>query len=354
MMRNNHINYKLANIVLVILIIVLLYAINGLWLGIFNKLVQILFPFVIAFAVAYALYPLVKKLQEAGLPKFLAVFTVCAITIGLLITIIILVVPVLYDQVLQFLSNIMTFLSDFGQRYELNLGMIETSISDISKDIIRNLGSYISNGAINILNAGISAISSFAIISCVAVYLLVDMDKIRYHIKKSLKKERRKIYNYIKKLDEEVSKYFIGFGKNILVQLVEYTTIFFLIGHPNYLILGVLASFSTIIPYFGGLIVNIIALLIASVISSKLFYLTLAVTIICPNIDGYIIAPKIYGKTNKIHPLVNIFAVFAGGILGGFWGIVISMPVAIIVIATYKYFKPDINEKIGEMKERKE
>ena len=74
---------------------------------------------------------------------------------------------------------------------------------------------------------------------------------------------------------------------------------------------------------------------------------------ICPNIDGYIISPKVYGKTNKLHPLVNIFAVFAGGILAGFWGIVISLPIAIIIIATYKFFKEDINTKLVTIKDSK-
>ena len=178
------------------------------------------------------------------------------------------------------------------------------------------------------------------------------MEKIRNGIKNVLK-PKKKYYNYVKKLDIEVSKYFIGLGKNILVQLVEYTTVFFLIGHPNYLILGILASFTTIIPYFGGLIVNILALLISSVISTRLFILTLIVCIVCPQIDGYIIGPRIYGKTNKLHPLVNIFAVFAGGILWGFWGIVVSIPIAIILITTYKYFRNDISGKLEEIKETK-
>ncbi len=351
-MKDNKVNYKLVNIVLIITIFCLLYISKGLWLGIVGKIMQIIFPFIVAFAIAYALYPLVKKLRQAGFPKWLAILLVCVITIGFLITIIILLVPMIYDQVLLFLTNISTFISDFADKYELNLGVLETSISDISKDIIKTLGTYISDGAINILNASINVISSFIIILFVSIYLLADMDKIRKGIKNTLSKGRKKIYNYIKTLDHEVSQYFIGFGKNILVQLVEYTTVFFLIGHPNYLILGILAAVSTIIPYFGGLIVNIIALLIASVVSPSLFYLTLIVCLVCPQIDGYVIAPRIYGKSNKIHPLVNIFAVFAGGILGGFWGIVISMPIAIIIITTYKYFKKDINNKFTEIKEK--
>ena len=103
----------------------------------------------------------------------------------------------------------------------------------------------------------------------------------------------------------------------------------------------------------GGLIVNIIALLIASVISAKLFWLTLVICCVCPQIDSYIIAPKVYGKTNNIHPLISIFAVFAGGILGGFIGIIISLPLTIIIITTFKFFRNDIDNKLEEIKDNK-
>jgi len=159
-------------------------------------------------------------------------------------------------------------------------------------------------------------------------------------------------YSYVKELDHGLTNYCVGLGQNIIVQLFEYTFVFLIIGHPNYLVLGILAAFTTVIPYVGALIVDILALLIASVISTKLFVLTAIVLAVCPLLDGYVIGPKIYGKTNKLHPLVSIFAVFAGGILAGFWGIVLSLPVAIIIITTVKFFWPDINVRIEEIKKK--
>lgn len=349
----NKINYKLLNIVLIITIVVLLYLIRGLWLGIVGKFFEILMPFILAFAIAYALYPLTKKLENCGFPKWLSNLVVLLITFGFLVTIIILVIPLLYEQLLLFLSNISTFISSFSDKYALNLGVLESSVSDISSSLIQKVGSSISNGAISIVNASIGFATSAIVVIFVSIYLLIDMDKIRNGIKNFIGKRRRKTYNYIKKLDTEVSNYFSGLGKNILIQLVEYTTIFFIIGHPNYLILGVLTALSQIVPIFGGLIVNIIALVISSIISPTLFWLTLAVCCICPQIDSYVIAPKVYGKTNQLHPLINIFAVFAGGILGGVVGIVVSLPITIIIIATFKYYKNDIDNKLVEIKTKR-
>ena len=351
-MRENKLNYKLVNIVIILAGIYLLYMVRGLWIGIVSKIWQIILPFLLSFAIAYALYPLVKKLEKTGFPKWFANLLVCILTLGFVVSIIILLVPMIYDQVLLLLGNISTLLTDLSNKYEINLGLLQSSITDITSNIIKSLGTYISDGAINILNSTINVGTIVIIIIFVSIYLLVDMDKIRFFIKKNFSKRNRKFYKYIKTLDIEVTNYFSGLGKNILVQFIEYTTILFIIGHPNYLIFGILTAFSSIIPIFGGLVVNIIALLVASVISPKLFFLTLLVCLICPQIDSYIIAPKIYGKTNNIHPLVSIFAVFAGGVLGGFIGLVVSIPVAIILIATFKYFRSDIDLKIEGIKDR--
>ena len=104
-------NYKLLNILIIIAIVCLLYLIKGLWIGIVANVFKIISPFLLAFALAYILYPLVKKLIDAGSPKWLAILTVCILGIGSLLIIILLTAPLLYEQVLLFLSNISVFLS---------------------------------------------------------------------------------------------------------------------------------------------------------------------------------------------------------------------------------------------------
>lgn len=352
-MKKDKLNYKLLNLLMVVAIICLLYLISGLWVGILNKVVAVVFPFLLAFSIAYAMYPFVRKLVNCGIPKWLSVFLVVFVVVGLLIVMLIIFVPLLYDQIVLFLSNISAFMTDVSSKYELDLGVLQSSFTEISGDVIRTLSKYLSDGALNAVNTSISVISTLVITAIVSVYILWDMDIIRKFIKSRLLKKKNRSFEYVKSLDCGISGYFTGLGLNILIQLIEYTLVFFLIGHPNYLILGILAAITTIIPYFGGLIINIVACLIASVVSVKLFVLTLIVCLICPQIDGYIIGPRVYGKTNQLHPLINIFAVFAGGILGGFWGIVISLPVAIIIITTYRFFREDISDKIIEIKEKK-
>ena len=350
--KKKSVNYRLLNILILCGIIFLLYQTGGLLTGILNKVFNVIYPFIIAFAIAYALYPFVLKLQNKGLPKWLAVLITSLLSIGLFVVSMILVIPILYDQILLFISNISTFIADISSKYEINLGTLQSTLAETSSDIIKSFGNYISNGLVGFINASFGIVAAVVIIIFVVIYLLIDMDKIREAIKGYFSKKKKKWYNYIKTLDREITNYFSGMGKNMLIQFIEYTLAFFIIGHPNYLILGILAAITNIIPYFGGFIVNVLALIIASVISTKLTVLTLIICLVCPQLDSYVIGPRVFGKSNNLHPLVNIFAVFAGGALFGFWGIIVSLPVAITIITTYKYFRHDINNKIDSIKEK--
>ena len=166
-------------------------------------------------------------------------------------------------------------------------------------------------------------------------------------------KKSMRAYRYFSILDQEMKSYLTGFVKIVVITLFEYTLTFYFIGHPNALLLGCLAAVASLIPYFGGMITNCIACITAFVTSPWLFFKTLIAFFILSNVDGYLINPMVYGKTNEVHPIVVIFSVFAGGILMGVTGIILSLPVAIIIQATIKFFKPEIKDKLDDMKEIK-
>lgn len=150
-----------------------------------------------------------------------------------------------------------------------------------------------------------------------------------------------------------MKKYLNGLVKVMIISFVEYTIAYSIIGHPNALLLGFLAGFANLIPYFGGIGNNIIASITAFVVSPTMFIKTLITFFVCSMIDSYVVNPTVYGKTNSIHPLIIILSLFAGGIIFGIMGIFISFPLAIIIVTTYKYFKDDIADKARDIKEKK-
>ena len=346
------VNYKYLNILLLLLIVYVLFLLRSLWIGVFLKVLAILKPFIIAFAMAYALFPFEQWLEKKKIPKPLAVSIIVTILLLFIIVIISLLVPIFTEQLFSFFSSIITFVSDIGNKLDINIEPLKGSLSDIFNKMSQDVGKYISDGAINVVNASINFFSNLIIVFVSFIYFLLDMGKIRDNVSLFFMKKGKKTYKLVTEIDYETTQYFKGLFLTIIIQFFEYTLLFYLIGHPNFLLLGILSAISTLIPYFGGFIVNVVAIMIASVISPKLLILTLIIALIFPNIDGYVVSPKVYGKTNNISPLLTIFAVFAGGVLGGFVGILIALPITIIIKTLYKHYKEDISKKIEDIKEK--
>lgn len=346
---DSKLSFKLVNLALVFLVILLFGKTMSIWGPILVIIKNVLLPFIIAFAIAYAIYPIIRKLQNKGMRKSLAIFFVLFLLFSFIGFIIYLLIPILIEQLSSLFNWLLDIIPNISKKYDINLNLVQEYIGDFSNifgDISKSLGDI----SLSVISQVVNVFTIGLISLIVSITLMINMDKIRTKVKSYLLKKSRRTYNYVKRLDYEMSQYFVGLGKYIIIQFIEYTVIFFLIGHPYYLLFGVLCSVTTIIPYFGGIFANIIACITSFFISQKLFILTLIVAFICPNIDGYVISPKIYGKTNKVPTLLTIFAVYAGGKIYGIIGIIIALPLTIILLATYRFYRDDINRKIDDLK----
>ena len=344
-------NYRLLNIIFLLLIIYLLYITFGLWGGIVNIIFKILLPFILAFTIAYALYPFVLKLIDKKIPKGISISIVITTIVIFIVLIVYLVIPVMIKQLVALANWLTEFVKGLSIKYNIDLNNIQNYVGDL-KSLVNGFGKSISDFSITIINKSINVLTLGIISLISAIYFLSSMGKIRATIKKYLKRNNKRTYDYVKRIDHEVSQYFVGLEKFMIVQFFEYTIVFFLIGHPYYLLLGTLCSVTTVIPYFGGIFSNIVACVTAFFVSTKLFILTLIVAFIFPNIDGYVISPRIYGKTNNVPTLLTIFAAYAGGKLFGFIGIVIALPLTIVLLSTYRFYEDDINQKIEDVKNK--
>ncbi len=352
-MIKNKLDFKLINVAIFVLIVFLMYQTSGLWIGIVAKLITIIAPFFFGFAVAYALNPCVRFLIEKGLPKWLSILTVVVVVIGIFVTIILIAGPLLFGQLSSLFTGIISFFKEISATYDLNFGTIQNTLNKTFTDILSDLGNYVSNGAINFISVSLGFLSALLVGVSAAIYFLIDMDKIRKEVKNFVRKKSKKLFRYLHILDQQMKKYLVGFMKILVINFFLYTFAFFIVGHPNALLLGLLASIASIVPYFGGIFTNLIALVTAFVVSPALFIKTLIAVIILSILDGNLISPLVYGKSNQMHPILIILAIFASGLLFGMVGIILALPISIIVVTTIKYFKPDISDMIDDLTEEK-
>ncbi len=331
------INKRILNLFIIIFIIYLIYQSSGLWINVINLSKKIIYPLLFSFTLAYAIYPFFLFLKKKKLPSSICVIIIISIFFSIVISFILFIVPIISKELYNLFNSLIVFLEYLMHKYNLNITSIENIIFDNFNIITDN---------IQVLPKIFSKLSSFITLIFLSfsffIYILINMDKIRGVIKNiSLKKSQKILYLLIN-IDKELKDYYKGFTKIMIITLFEYTISFVIIGHPNYLILGFCAAISSFIPYFGGIIINGVALLLAFVISKSLFIKTLILSFILSMIDSYVINPYVYGKTNKIHPFVSILSFFIGSTLFGIIGIIFSMPVTIILLKIFKFLKEDL------------
>ena len=351
-MFSNKLNYKLINLTALMLLLYIALTNIGLWGGILISIFKLLLPFIIAFAIAYALHPIVDKLEDKGLKHWLAV-TIVTVAISLiLLALITITLPLLYEQLNSFSKMLVRVIEDISTKFDLNLGKYELSISSSLDNITKNLGSVISNGAMDFLSKSASFLGNFIVCFISSIYFLADMDKIKIEVKSFLSKYSKKMLNYFRLLDIELGNYLHGLVIFMIIQFIEYSLLFRIVAHPNWLLLGLLACITTIVPYFGGLFTNLIAVITASVVSKYTFYGTIIICLIFPQLDGYVISPRIYGKTNNVNPLITIMVVTIGGALAGIVGIILALPVYLFLRCTYNFFKKDLHKGVVSFKKK--
>ena len=89
------------------------------------------------------------------------------------------------------------------------------------------------------------------------------------------------------------------------------------------------------IPYVGPIVGTILAVIIAILSGSpiKVIYAIIAM-IVVQQIDNNLLAPKIVGDSVGLHPVFTMLAILIGANVGGFLGMLISVP----LVASFKIF----------------
>ena len=349
-MFQNKLNYRIINFAALMLLLYIGVTNIGLWWGILMKIVSVLSPFIVGFAFAYAFTPLVRFLDKK-LPRVVALLIVILGSLLIIFGILAITLPLIYDQLSLLIKMVIEVLNNFSDKFNINVGSFEIKITDYLNDALKEIGTMTSSTTVNFVGKFLGFAGQFIVGFVGFIYFLGDMNKIRSGVKNVLLSTNKRLFEYVKCMDVEITNYLKGLGIFMVIQLFEYSLLFFVIGHPNWLILGILACITTVIPYFGGLITNLIALVLASVVSLPLFIATAVICLIFPQLDGYLISPKVYGKTNNVNPLITIMVVSIGGTLKGVVGIIVALPIYLLIRTTYNFFKKDLKKGMDKVKE---
>lgn len=330
-------NTKYLYIIAAILFCVALYAAR-----------HVIAPFAIAFIIAYALDPLVDKLETWKLPRAAAIVFFLLFIIMILVLAGLTIFPLIKIQIEKLTINMPDYIKTIQQWFSPFIENVIKENPDRIKETISDLmGKFgdiplkLLSSATSLLWSGFSGILNFIItlfnliiipISC--FYLLKDIDPIKEKIKGLIPARYKKtVFDLINETNDVLSSFIRGQLTVSLILAILYMTGLSIIGTPMSIVIGTVAGLANIVPYLGLLIGLIPALILTLLQFHDLAHL-LAVLLVfglAQALEGMVITPRIVGDKIGLHPVIIMLAILAGGRFFGFIGIVLAVPAAAVL-----------------------
>lgn len=312
----------------------------------------ILAPFIVGFAVAYLLNPIVAKLETKKIPRWLSALFILGLFFIIIIISLLFAVPILVREMIEFVKLMPMAFVTVQDWFVAKFPMIEVpqSFDDVKNmdaaaisDKLGSVFEFSKNIVGNIFKSGMAIIGFLTflmLMPIVAFYLLIDWSRVTGKISDLMpKKNAKKINNILSDIDASLAGFIRG---QLIVSLLLglfYAIALSLMGLQYGFFIGVASGFLSIIPYVGSIFG-----LVASV--GMAFYqfggweypaIALGIFIVGQLVEGNYLTPKLVGGSVGLHPLWIIFALMAGGMLLGLMGMVVAIPVAAILAVFIRY-----------------
>ncbi|SDY45600.1 AI-2E family transporter [Citreimonas salinaria] len=299
---------------------------------------DVLLPFILGGAIAYALDPLADRLERLGLSRVLSVAVITFAALVLFVVIALAVVPALVQQTVQLVDlapqlfrDLQTFLTGRFPQIMDEDSSVRVALVGIG-DTIRERGGQLVQTALSSAASLLSVILLFVIVPVVAIYMLVDWDNMVARVDDLLPRDH---VDTIRQLAREVDAVLAGFvrgmGSVCLALGVYYAVALWLVGLQFGLVVGVVAGLLTFIPYVGAIVGGALAIGLALFQFWGDWIWIIVVWAIFQSgqfIEGNVLTPRWVGGSVGLHPVWLLLALTVFGSLFGFVGLLVAVPLA--------------------------
>jgi predicted PurR-regulated permease PerM len=318
-----------------------------------RSLGRVLTPFVVAAVLAYALTPLVDRLDEVGrgrMPRIIAVVIVELLLIFALICLVLLIVPVIAkevplmrEQLPLVFDKLNTVLSPLLNQLGIRISLDLESLKAVALQYLNaNYADALSSLLPSIKLGGSVALTvvGYAVLIPVALfYLLLDWKLIVARVLELVPPRARPgVDSFTGEADQVLGQYLRGQLLVMLTMAVFYSTGLALFGLDLAVPIGFFTGLAMFVPYVGfgiGLILAVLAGLLQFA-SAKALVMVAVVYGSGQVIEGFYLTPRLVGERIGLHPLAVIFALLAFGQLFGFVGVLIALPASAVLLVAIR------------------
>jgi predicted PurR-regulated permease PerM len=329
---------------------------------------HVVFLFLVALLIALLLSPVVRAVQRVRLPRGFAVALVYLVFAVFLIAAIGALGTVLVSETKTAAKRVDSYFTDVnGQTREVdadrdvdrlqtwldahNLGSIHVRKRghDLVRDIRRHdVGKY-TNKVVDFLEGAAISIGkllfSAIVILVVSIYMLLDFPRLARTIERRFPPHPGS-ESLLVRMEQSLTSYVKG---QALVSLIIGTSAgvgLWLLGAigalPNgekyALVFGAWVAITELIPYLGpwlGAIPPFVYAFVVHPLSALwVFLLFLAIH----QVEGHIVVPNVMGSALRLHPLLVIFGLLAGGEIYGLPGALVALPLLAAGRAVWEFF----------------
>lgn len=293
---------------------------------------------------AYFSYPLVQFLQRR-LTRPLAIVVAFLLIAGVLVVVMLIVVFSINPQVASLVKYMQFLMSPAGERrfqsfidYLGKFGITKDQVGQLKNQLFSQAQGSLS-GLLPFLIGLLGNIFDFIIVIVLSVYFVLDGPRIIHWLSYKTPVHQRGIITFLlRTLDQSLGGYFRGTLLLALGGALCTGVVLALLHVPYAALLAVLFFFLYFLPVIGTYLIAALCIL-AALPQGWVVILIVAVfmVLLLGVVMGQILAPRVFSTTVGVHPIVAIFALFAGaelfGLIGGFLAIPVAGVLQHIVVA---------------------
>ena len=309
---------------------------------------SVLTPLFLAFAIAYVLDPVIDRFEAWKLPRPAGIAIVLLGTFGSLATFIALVLPVVASDVATVASELPGKIAALISSADPWLTAHGIKVPHTTTEWMERLGSNANSLASSMLapaggilsaviSGGFSVVGSVVaalVVPVLSIYLLNDFDRITAAVRGHLpRRYRRVIIEYAREIDAALSHFLRGQLTVMAIMAVLYGTAYSILGVRLALPIGLISGTLSFIPYLGSafaLSSGLLMSVLAGLHPGQLFGVVIAYAIV-QTLESFVIAPRVMGKSVGLPDMWVLIALFVGGEIFGFLGVLLAVPTAAVI-----------------------
>ncbi len=300
-------------------------------------------PALAALVFSFLMQGLVGWLESRRLAHIWAVNVVFAGFLAILLLMIFVVFPLVWEQVTHLLNAMpgmvrqgQSLLVSLPQLYpgfvsEHQVALLVTAINRHIADI----GQWALSFSLSKLPGFFALLVYLVLVPILVFFFLKDKDVLLKWMTGVLPRRRRLIDQVANEMNQQIANYIRGKAIEIaIVGSVSYV-LFALLGLSYSALLAVTVGFSVVVPYIGATVVTIPVALIGFFqwgVGDQFLVLMVGYAII-QALDGNVLVPLLFSEAVNLHPVAIILAVLVFGGVWGFWGVFFAIPLATLLKA---------------------